>query len=54
MSDLRMGQEPDYVFRHAIATRGNPHWHPIESRRLPATMNMDRVRGVWDRIWNEP
>ena len=54
LADLRMGQEPDYVFRHAVATRGNPHWREIESRRLPANMNLDRVRGVWGRIWNAP
>ena len=54
LADLRMGQEPDYVFRHAVATRGNPHWHAIDSRRLPANMNMDRIRGVWDRIWSAP
>lgn len=53
ITDLRMGQDPDYVFRHAVATRGNPHWRPIESRRLPAAMRIDRLGGLWRRIWSE-
>ncbi len=40
ITDLRMGQEPNYVFRHVVAERGNPHWSPIEPERL--TMLLDR------------
>jgi len=54
LTDLRMGQDPDHVFRHAVARRGNPHWHEIEPQRLPAEMNLDRLRGVWPRIWSAP
>ncbi|MCE2885547.1 MAG: metal-dependent hydrolase [Planctomycetaceae bacterium] len=54
VTDLRMGQHPDYVFQHVVATRGNPHWHPIESRRVPNTMRADRLAGLWDRIWRAP
>ena len=54
VTDLRMGQHPDYVFQHVVATRGNPHWHPIESRRVPNTMRADRLAGLWDLIWRAP
>jgi len=54
LSDLRMGQHPNYVFRHAIAQRGNPHWHPIEPQRLPATLRTRQLAELWQRIWDEP
>jgi len=53
LSDLRMGQHPDYVFRHAVGRRGNPHWHAIEPQRLPAQMRADRLGALWRRIWSE-
>jgi inner membrane protein len=53
MTDLRMGQHPDYVFRHAVARRGNPHWHAIEPQRLPTTMRTRQLGAIWNRIWNE-
>lgn len=49
--DLRMGRHPDYVFRHAVARRGNPTWHPIPPRRLPSTINKNSLVFVWNRIW---
>jgi len=54
MSDLRMGQHPDYVFRHAVARRGNPHWHAMEPQRLPATLRTRQLAALWERIWNDP
>jgi inner membrane protein len=56
LSDLRMGAEPDYSFRFAVAERDAASgWQPIPveqmawpweaSRRLPA---------LWSRIWNAP
>jgi inner membrane protein len=53
LSDLRMGQHPNYVFRHAVAQRGNPHWHPIEPQRLPATVRTRDLASIWRRIWSE-
>ena len=38
ITDLRMGQEPQYVFRHTVAQRGNPHWEPIETRLFFSSM----------------
>jgi inner membrane protein len=53
LSDLRMGQHPNYVFRHAVARRGNPHWHPIEPQRMPATLRTRDLAAMWQRIWSE-
>jgi inner membrane protein len=52
VSDLRMGQEPVYVFRHAVAKRGNPHWMAIETRLLPAAWDRRLLEDVWQRIWS--
>ena len=30
-----MGQEPTYVFSHAVAARDNPHWKEISAELLP-------------------
>lgn len=54
LSDLRMGAEPDFTFRFAVAEKKNGHWSPLSppaqlrwpwqaSRRLPE---------VWQRIWS--
>ena len=53
LSDLRMGQHPDYVFRHAVAKRGNPHWHEIAPQRLSSTMRTRQLGTIWQRIWSE-
>lgn len=51
ISDLRMGQEPTYVFTHIVATRGNPHWKAIPAELVPVSFS-DRLLGqTWDRIW---
>ncbi len=52
--DLRMGMHPDFVFRHAVARRGNPHWEAMEARRLPANFDPSRIAAVWRRIWRAP
>lgn len=54
LSDLRMGQHPNYVFRHVVANRGNPHWHPIDPpQRLPATLRTRDLSAMWQRIWSD-
>lgn len=53
LSDLRMGQHPAYVFRHAVAKRGNPHWHAIQPQRLPTTVRARQLGTIWQRIWSE-
>jgi inner membrane protein len=53
ISDLRMGQEPTYVFSHVVAARGNPHWKAIPAERVPISFS-DRLLGqTWDRIWRK-
>lgn len=53
LSDLRMGEHPDYVFRHAVARYGNPHWHGIEPERLPSAIPIRQLKLIWQRIWDE-
>jgi inner membrane protein len=51
LTDLRMGQEPMYVFMHVVAERGNPHWKAIPTEHIPIELE-DRALGrTWQRIW---
>lgn len=51
LTDLRMGQEPMYVFTHVVAEFGNPHWKPIPTKHIPIELE-DRALGrTWQRIW---
>ncbi|NJN47742.1 MAG: hypothetical protein HC808_16120 [Candidatus Competibacteraceae bacterium] len=52
ISDLRMGLEPEYVFRFKVATIGNPHPQLVTSTQLPAVRNWDRLPRLWQRIWD--
>lgn len=56
LSDLRMGAEPDYVFRFAVAEAdGAGGWHAldrVEAAEWPAQHG--RASGVWTRLWTEP
>jgi inner membrane protein len=52
MTDLRMGSEPDYVFRFKVATLNNSHPTPIDDERLNTTQDWRRLAWVWERIWN--
>lgn len=55
LSDLRMGSEPDYSFRFAIAEKTPAGaWTPItpEAAEWPSATN--RLNGIWTRLWNEP
>jgi inner membrane protein len=51
LSDLRMGQEPFYVFTHVVARRGNPHWEEIPSELLPANVDRQALIDSLQRIW---
>ena len=53
LSDLRMGQHPNYVFRHAVAKRGNPHWHPVGPHRLSSTLRSRDLPAIWQRVWSD-
>ena len=51
ISDLRMGQEPIYVFSHVVAARGNPHWKEVPAELLPVSFGDRALAQTWDRIW---
>ena len=51
LSDLRMGQEPFYVFTHAVAVRGNPHWRPMPTELLAFSYDRDALTATLQRIW---
>ena len=52
IADLRMGQEPFYVFTHIVAERGNPHWKELPTEHIPLDV-ADRALGqTWERIWS--
>ena len=51
IKDLRMGLEPDYVFRFKVGRMANPHPQPVPVQRLPAQRNWDRLPWLWARIW---
>lgn len=53
MTDLRMGFEPDYVFRFKVGEWSNPRAIPTPSRQLPGLRDPARLRPFWDRIWRE-
>jgi inner membrane protein len=52
MTDLRMGSEPDYVFRFAVARLSNLRLDPIDDERLKTNQDWRRLAWVWKRIWN--
>jgi inner membrane protein len=51
MTDLRMGSEPDYVFRFKVAERGSPRPLPVEGEKLPTETSWNRLRWIRERIW---
>lgn len=55
LSDLRMGNEPDYFFRFEVAERESAHWRAIPPRQGEATRDMGGMwKATWQRIWHEP
>lgn len=50
--DLRMGVEPTYIFSHAVAYRGNPHWREIAPERVGSRIDPAALLMVWHRIWS--
>ncbi|GAA5078361.1 metal-dependent hydrolase [Lysobacter panacisoli] len=55
LSDLRMGVEPDYSFRFAVARRDGEGWREIAPEQLQWPWNASRRLGsMWERIWREP
>lgn len=55
LSDLRMGAEPDYVFRFAVAAKdASGAWREIRPEAAAWPSAASRVQGVWSRLWHEP
>jgi inner membrane protein len=52
ITDLRMGTEPEYVFRFKVGELGNPHPRVVPVERLPGIRNYQRLSWVWSRIWD--
>ena len=52
MTDLRMGFEPEYVFRFKVGEMGNPHPRPAPVERVPGIRSLERLQWVWARIWD--
>lgn len=53
ITDLRMGWEPEYVFRFAVASIGNPHAKPMPPQQLSANRSSERLRWAISRAWSE-
>ncbi len=51
ITDLRMGQEPIYVFTHVAAARGNPHWEPISTELISPAIDERILLDAWRRMW---
>ena len=51
ITDLRMGQEPVYVFTHVVAARGNPHWEAVSTELISPAIDervlLDALRRMW-------
>lgn len=53
LSDLRMGEEPDYTFTFVVAERRNGAWQAIVPQQREWAVNMDgRFEALWHRIWH--
>ena len=51
ITDLRMGQQPIYVFTHVVAARGNPHWEPIPTELISPAIDERVLMDAWQRMW---
>ena len=53
ITDLRMGMEPFYIFRFAVAAVEEGRIEAIVSRRIPIQPRLEQIRWVWQRIWQQ-
>lgn len=55
LSDLRMGQEPAYVFSFAVAERRSPPTPPIPAQQIATRLDFERgLSWLWRRASGEP
>ena len=52
LADLRMGQEPYYVFTHVVAELGNPHWKAIPPEQLSFDFSQRALDETWGRLFS--
>ncbi|MGD9309718.1 MAG: metal-dependent hydrolase [Desulfosarcina sp.] len=52
MTDLRMGSEPDYVFRFKVAKFNDLNPIPIDDERLRTNQDWRGLAWIWKRIWS--
>ncbi len=52
ISDLRMGGEPDYVFRFIVGRISNPHPVSVPPVQLEANRDLGLLGLFWERIWD--
>ena len=51
LSDLRMGVEPDFIFRFTVAARGGQGWKAVAPIQAPVSMaSIRRLPEIWHRI----
>jgi inner membrane protein len=50
ISDLRMGYEGNYVFKHAVAKVDHPHIYEIPSKRFRTEVSSGRFQQIWDTL----
>lgn len=50
--DLRMGQSPNFVFSHAVASQDGKQWQEIKSELLPFSYGDRDLAKTWHRIWS--
>ena len=53
ISDLRMGIEPNYVFRFKVGEISNPHARAVPPEQLVAVRDTSRLPQLWARIWDQ-
>jgi inner membrane protein len=55
LADLRMGSEPHYFFRFAVARREGAQWQAIRPRQLETPREFGPLLSTtWHRIWRAP
>lgn len=58
LSDIRMGMEPDYMFRFVVARRDpGGEWQPVPVTRInwpDSSSPSKRLHQFWQRLWHEP
>jgi inner membrane protein len=50
ISDLRMGFEETYIFRHAVAETDGAQWREIDSELLRSEISLEDLNFVWQKL----